>query len=204
MELRRLGLVLLVLAIIGCGGKAGEQGVPQPQPLVETRWEPDAKLLESLAPAANAGAFQVRPPVGYNALPANANLPPGVKAFVWAGPKRADQTAPQLMLLVMTPPAEEVKELSLEQFAIRMLDGVKRNRDGWAITPFERGQVNGITFTRTMWSGTDKTSKKMMRGVLYIAKDGAQYLQASSQDVEPHAEAALKLAEAAILTLKKR
>jgi hypothetical protein len=41
-----------------------------------------------------------------------------------------------------------------------------------------------------------------MRGFMYVAIDGNQFIAISSQDVVPHDEEALKLAETAALTFR--
>ena len=41
-------------------------------------------------------------------------------------------------------------------------------------------------------------------GFNYAARDGGTFVQLASQDVEPNYEAPLKLAEAAVMTFKKK
>jgi hypothetical protein len=73
-----------------------------------------------------------------------------------------------------------------------------------AETSPERGQINGLTFMRVYWSGTDADKQRKRHGAMYAGKDGSTLIFISSQDVEPHHERALKLAETAALTFKKK
>jgi hypothetical protein len=165
-------------------------------------WSPDAALLEQLGPIADVDGYQVRPPQDYAFSPPPAT-PPGVKGFGWKGTPREDRTAPQLIVgLTSRPPGEA--DVALEQYLEEMLGGVQRRRTDWTQTPAERGQVNGLTFVRARWSGTDPERQQKMHGFMYVAKDGSTVIHISSQDVEPHHPDALRLAEAAALTFKKQ
>jgi hypothetical protein len=165
-------------------------------------WKPDATFLEQLEPIADVDEYQVRPPQGYSFSPPPAT-PPGVKGFAWKGAQREDQTAPQLMIGLVSRPPEEVN-VTVEQYLDNMLEGVKRRRTNWTQTSPERGQVNGLTFVRARWSGTEPERQSKMHGFMYVAKDGSTFIHISSQDLEPHHEQALMLAEIAALTFKKK
>ena len=121
---------------------------------------------------------KVRPPRGYASI--QPPTPPGSKVFSWAGTPRADGTAPIFMVLIATPTREEAKGITLENFVERMLAAVKALRQDWQQTPAERGQVNGLSM------------------------HGGTFICIRSQDVAPHDEQALKLAEAAALTFRKK
>jgi hypothetical protein len=178
-----------------CGSQAGEKPGALPA------WVPDKALLTKLAPYTTVAGYQVRPPKGYDAIePPPA--PPGGKYFGWAGARRADKSSPSLTVAVATPPPEVATKATLEQFLDSMLNGVKIRRTNWKQTAVERGQVNGRTFLRARWSGTIKDWK--MHGFMYVTRDGDTFIAVSSQDVEPHHTEALKLAEAAALTFKKK
>ena len=85
-----------------------------------------------------------------------------------------------------------------------MIGGIQRRRTNWSQTATERGKVNGLDFLRVRWSGAEKTKGSNMHGFIYVAQDGLNFIQIGSQDIEPHHEQSLKLAEAAVLTIKKR
>ncbi len=90
-------------------------------------------------------------------------------------------------------------EAALDSF----LGGVQRRRVNWQRTAPEVVQVSGLTFARARWSGTEPNSGTRMHGLMYVAVDGRNIIQLSSQDVEPHHDAALRLAEAAVLTFQR-
>jgi hypothetical protein len=159
-------------------------------------------LLEQLGPLTDVEGYQVRPPKAYSF--SRPPGPPGFTGYAWAGALRGDKTAPQLLIGVVPVPPAEAKAQSPERFLEKMLEGVKRRRTNWTQTPPERGQVNGLTFVRARWSGTESAKGWKMHGFMYATQDGATFLQLSSQDVEPHHEHALKIAETAVLTFKKK
>jgi hypothetical protein len=173
----------------GCGKDKGST----------TKWEPEAALLEKLQPETEVEAYRVRPPKGYTMT---ATPAPNGKAYAWAGAPRANGVTPSFTVLVMTVPQREAT-ISAEDFVGKMLEGVKKRRDGWQQSATERGQVNGLEFARTRWSGTEPTKGWKMHGFSYGFKDGNTYVQLASQDAEPDHEAPLKLAEAAALTFRK-
>jgi hypothetical protein len=167
------------------------------------KWAPDKELLAQLAPYGNVGGYQVRPPRKYDrVVPPPA--PPGGQLFAWAGAKRADNTAPMFMVTMLAPPPEVAQKTTLEQFLDSMLGGIKRRRKDWKQTAVERGQINGLTFLRVRWSGTEAAKGWKMHGFMYVARDGPNFIQIASQDVEPNHAEALKLAEAAALTFRKK
>jgi len=90
-----------------------------------------------------------------------------------------------------------------EQYLDRWLDRLKQRRTNWSQTPIERGRINGLSFIRIHWSGTDPDNQAKLHGFVYVAKDGPKYIQIRSQDVEAHHEQSLKIAETAALTFKK-
>ncbi len=165
-------------------------------------WEPDKTLLEQLEPYQDVKGYQVRPPKGYALMQPPASSVG--KAFAWTGTRRADGTAPMFMVLIATPTPEEAKGITLENFVERMLAAVKALRQDWQQTPAERGQVNGLSMLRTTWQGTAPQGNSKMRGFDYFAQDGGTFICIRSQDVAPHDEQALKLAEAAALTFRKK
>jgi hypothetical protein len=199
MFLPFIGAVLLTA---GCKTKTDDKpAVAGPLPV----WEPDAKLLEDLQPATIVEEYQCRPPKGYSAMSPPANVPAAGKLFAWAGPLRRDSTAPQFMVTIVYAPAEEAKSFTAEQLLDKRLQAVKgKGVPNLTQTATERGQVNGLTFVRAYWTGTHVEKPWKMHGFLYVAKEGSTLFYLSSQDVEPNHEKALKVAETAALTFKKK
>jgi hypothetical protein len=197
------------VALAGCGSKTapGPSG-PSPDSRPDPKegadgWQPAAALLDELAPAADVADYQVRPPKGF-AKSADPDKPPkGIKAMpFWFGAARADEPAPQLMVLVSAVPAEMAPPL--EEALSGQLALPKQQLERWSQTEPERGKVNGLDFLRARWSGTDPKTKAKTSGFTYVAQDGENSVTLSGQATGPDQENALKLAEAAVLTFKKK
>ena len=196
-----LPLTAVVLLAAGCGGKTSNSASSSAPPAV---WQPDAKLLDELGPMATIDEYRVRPPKEYTFNPPPPNSSANLKAFYWAGKTREDKTAPHLLIRVASPPPAEAKDGTLERHFEEMLEGFKRRRTNWMQTSPERGQINGMTFMRAYWSGIDADKQWKMHGFIYASKDGSVFILLSSQDVEPNHEQALKVAEASVLTFRKK
>ncbi len=196
-------LAAAVLLIGGCRGKPSDPSSSSSAAPLRV-WEPDAKLLEELGPFTPVDEYQVRPPKAYSLTPPAPNGSGQIRAFYWTGTPREDKTAPYFLIALVSSPAGEVKEKTLEKELDELLEGFHRRRSNWTQTSPERGQVNGMTFVRSYWSGIDPEKQAKMHGFMYATKDSSTLIHLSSQDVEPHYEHALKLAEAAVLTFKKK
>jgi hypothetical protein len=194
-------LVTAVLLAAGCSGKIGDSASSS---LSLPAWEPDAKLMEELGPVAILDGYEVRPPRAYTLNPPPPNGSTVVKGFYWAGVPRGDQTAPHFLISLKSASPEGGKDTTLEDYFREMLEGFHRRRANWTQTSPERGQINGLTFMRVYWSGTDADTQRKRHGVMYAGKDGSTLFFISSQDAEPHHERALKLAETAALTFKRK
>ncbi|HYV35329.1 MAG TPA: hypothetical protein VE988_06470 [Gemmataceae bacterium] len=220
------GGVLGLLLLVGGGAAAwyflkgnDQPGLPQKQaatdkgsnqPLAKSEqtsqsksstWLPDAVLAKQLGNETNVEGYQLRPPKGYFAGQSSTPFE-GAKLLPWAGDLRPDNTVPGLLVMILKPPPN-IPKRSLEQFHAEMLKGIENRRKSWSPSAIEQGQINGLTFVRTYWSGTDSTSGKKMHGFKYSAIDGEIYIDLGCQDVDPHHREALKLGEAAALTFKK-
>lgn len=164
-------------------------------------WSPNKAMIGQLAPASIIGAYKLQPPKGY--VLQTLSGPGGATAQSWAGTLRPDGTRPFLMLTIFTPPTGEENKYTLAQVAAKMLGGIERRRKNWKQSPSENGTINGLTFVRTYWRGTDTVTGLAMHGFSYVAQDGKGFLQLSSQDVEPYTKTSLLLTEAAALTFRK-
>jgi hypothetical protein len=166
-------------------------------------WTPDKKLAENLAPAqAVEGGYSIRPPKGYRIDRPDA--PPGMKMFGWIGAARRDGSQPSLSVALITPPAGQAPNLPLEQLADKLLGGLKRRRNNYQQGNPEKGVVNGMNFARIRWTGTESVQNRKMEGFIYVAQDGNKIIQINCQDFVPEARQALPLAEASVLTFKKK
>jgi hypothetical protein len=220
-----LGLTLGALAAGGCSEKTGrspgvastegtsQTATPLQQPTKPTPpaalpvWRPEDAALRQLGPfrevVARSGRYKVRPPKEYAQFAPPAP-PPSTLAMAWRGSSRPDGTTPTFLIQVFSPPPEEAKKSTPEDFLEGMLKGIARRRTGWQQTPAESGQVNGLTMLRARWSGTEPARQWKMHGFQYVAQDGLSFIQISSQDVEPHHEEPLRLAEVAALTFQRQ
>lgn len=124
-------------------------------------------------------------------------------AYAWKGIKRPDGTSPYLMVLLSpVPEGESVPDP--DKILQSFMRAVAKNREAdWKSTSPETGTINGINFIHAEWEGTDVATGKKMHGFMYVTIEGKDLIQISSQDVEPHHKAALKLAETAALTFHK-
>jgi hypothetical protein len=177
-------------------------GPPRPAPTPAGK-PADPKDDDRLAPYQDVAGYQVRPPKGYDRQPPPPGAPAGVTATAWTGPRRPDGTAPMLMVLVLDPPPG-TPDKSADEFMASVLDGIKRRRSTWDQSAAEPVTINGLSFLRVRWSGTDTATGRAMRGFVYAGKHDGRYVQVSSQDIDPGHEADLALAEAAALTLRKK
>ncbi len=169
-------------------------------------WAPDRAVLKQLGPAVAVEKYTLRVPKGYE-MQQCANAPAGVRVCGWTGAARSDGTKPSLTMNMVTLPRaeqEKYKNISLEQLAERMIGGIKRQRANWKQEKTETGVINGMDFARIRWEGTEPRNQWEMRGFIYIARDGDNIIQLASQDMAAASERALPLAEASILTFKKK
>ena len=188
-------IVGVILAMIGSATVAAEEVTRS------ASWSTEPALLEQLDAEANEPGFSIRPPRGYQFLEQAG--PQGSRAFAWKGEPRPDGTSPYVMVMVAAiPSGEHAPPNDLERALDQFLSGVQRRRTDWSRTASERGQIHGVEFIRASWSGTEPARQLKTHGFSYVTLDGNTVIQVSSQDVEPYAKAALKLAEASALTFK--
>ncbi|HEY5885458.1 MAG TPA: hypothetical protein VIT88_12265 [Pyrinomonadaceae bacterium] len=165
------------------------------------KWNAAEPLLSQLEADCAIDNFAIRPPKGYS--PQTRPGPHGSIATAWAGPPRSDGTRPQVMVLTVRLTPEERQKYRLEQALDELVSSLRARRKDWTMSATEKGLINGLVFVRTRWQGEDLTSGLKMHGFVYVAFVDDMLVQLSSQDVEPHHEAALKLAESSVLTFKK-
>jgi hypothetical protein len=165
-------------------------------------WLSDKTLADRLDALVDVEGFQIKVPKKYQII--NQPGPDGSKITAWVGDERSDGTKPYVMVSIVRLNSEQQSKLSLEQALDKFLTSIETRRKNWNRTPAERGKVNGMTFVRSRWSGTDLTTEKKMRGFSYVTIDNGTLVQISSQDVEPHDKVALETAEAAALTFIKK
>lgn len=165
------------------------------------KWNAAELLISQLETDHAIDTFTIRPPKGYS--PETRPGPNGSMATGWAGQPRADGTRPQVMVFRVKLPAAELQKYTVETALDELLFSLRIKRRHWTRTTPEKGLINGLVFARTRWKGEDIASGFTLHGFVYVAILNDTLVQLSSQDVEPHHEAALKLAEASVLTFKK-
>jgi len=157
-------------------------------------------MLEKLDGYQDIDNYQIRPPKEYPRVPGQT-LPPVTKIFGWGGTLRPDQTAPMITVMVVKPiPVKKPPEQLMQD----VLNSIKQRRQDWQQSTFERGTINGLTFLRARWSGTEPNKRWKMHGLVYMALDGTTLIEISTQDVEPNDKEALQVSEAAALTFKRK
>ena len=170
-------------------------------------WKADPAAVKKLGAAASFEGYVLRVPDGYELLEAEKKLPASMKMSGWGGPKRADRSRPSVLLYIMTLPKddpEHLRNLTLEQMS-EMLTHTLRNETKKCKTDGpERSKINGIDFIRIRWSGIGIESNRETKGLIYLGRDGDRILQLTSKDFVPEGEKDLPLAEAAILSFKKK
>ena len=171
----------------------------QQQPELQT-WSLQEPNTTKLGPAESVDTFSIRPPKGYVAQTRPG--PRGSKMTAWVGPQRSDGTSPQLMVLTLQLQPDEMANYKLEQTLEELVGALSVERKNWKRTATEKGMINGLLFARTRWQGDDVAIGLAMRGFVYVAIAGNKLIQISSQDVEPHYERALRLAESSALTFE--
>jgi hypothetical protein len=179
---------------------------PVQDQLVALGGNADPAVVKKLGSAVVVEGYSIQIPKGFQKMQA-PNAPGPMKMAGWIGPERRDKTRPSLTMNVMTLPpgeVEKMKGMSLEQLSERLIQGVKRIRTNWKQEQPEKSTINGIEFVRINWSGTNTENNREMRGFAYVARDGDKILQISSQDIVPDGEKELPIAEAAILSFKKK
>jgi hypothetical protein len=189
----------LISGLLGAPELSGQRAAPAAD------WKPDANAVRQLGPAVKLASYTLRIPKGYE-LQETPQAPAGAKFWAWAGPARADGTKAQLMMnLLPIPPAQraQAKNLTLEQLAERRVAALKQQRTDWKQEKTEKGVINGVTFARIRWEGTEPKNQWDMRGFVYAARDGDTILYLSSQDLKAPGAQALPVADAAVLTFKK-
>ena len=162
------------------------------------RWSPDSAMESLLAAPEVLEGVSIRPPTGFVGIVA-PGAPPGVFVKAWKGAPRQDNSSPSVQLSVLTSPATDTFT-DIESVMRKTLNGIKRNRNDWTESEVSRGTIQGIEFLRATWTGEIIPAGIKMRGVIYVAMQDSKVFQVSSQDVEPFAEEALRLAESSLRT----
>lgn len=194
----RYSLVAVAMFVLVGAMPQGKANVQTDKPLPV--WKANAALLSKLGAEFTIDGYAIRPPRGYKMVSQKSGV---MQANLWKGDVRDNGTAPGLVLLVSTPPPGEKKLPTIEQALDMYLADIERNRKEWQRTKAERGTVNGLTFVRARWSGTDLQRGFPVNGFGYVFTDGKAYYTIGGQDIRPNGVTTLPLLEAAALTFRK-
>jgi len=164
-------------------------------------WLPEPSMESLLAAPEITEGFSIRPPAGYSTM-VLPNAPTGLFAKVWKGGVRSDESLPIIQLNILSPPVT-ASIPDVETGLRKSMDSIKRNRNNWTESQVTRGTIQGTEFVRQSWAGIEKRFGAEMRGVMYVTMLDSKVIQLSTQDLEPHAEETIKLAESAIRTFAK-
>jgi hypothetical protein len=179
--------------------KLGAPGGKKPG-AAASAWEPDKALLDQLEPYQDVEGYQIRLPKGYSLTQLPMATPAGMKLFFWMGPRQADGGASFVQVSLVALPSQETK-LNLATALAGAQDALKAQQREWQQTPAEPGQINGLPSLRVQNRGAQGGAK--VRGFMYAVQDGSTLIMISGAAPEANADA-LKLAEAAALTFRKK
>ena len=126
---------------------------PAQEPKTWAEWKPDAVVKTALAPPVTVGNYQIQPPKGYELQTRPG--PAGSLSYAFVGPVRPDGTRGFLMVVLLTPPAEEKKSNSREYYLTRLTENLKSRRSDLKRGPVETGKIGALTFVRECWTGMD-------------------------------------------------
>ena len=165
-----------------------QEAAPAPLPV----WKPQTGLLRYLARPTRVLKYTMQPPAGYAA---RQTQQPRLLAYTWRGAASQSGVTPNVALALAPAPATKGKSYTAERLIAGALGFLKRGHDDWTQTPVEQGQINGLPFARAYWTGTERQHKRKVRGVAYMAVDGATLISLQSQDMAPVAPNAAKSGE---------
>lgn len=107
-------------------------------------------------------------------------------ANYWQGQATASGFIPYLSM-ALAPAPMPVRKGDKKLTADRLLNistaSLKRGFDDWTETEIEHGQINGISFVRIYWTGTERQQKRKLRGVSYVAIDDTAAISLTAQDI---------------------
>lgn len=176
-----------------------------------SEWNPNAALLNKLAPESQFDTYALRLPLGFTQVdktiqPAGSAI---LKQLTYAGQKRSDKTFPVVTVLTLsnlpvTTSAGERAQLD------KALDNVEQTttegKPNLVISPREYGEANGLPLVREYFkfSQTDEGRTTFIHGFYYACITRTSALLFSSFDAEPYNKMSLPVAEAAALTLHQK
>ena len=182
-----VGLVFVVLTLNGVSGKveaqAAKEGQTADKPVKEAVWQADPKVKRYLGRQYVLGGYAVSQPIGYTD---HLVRKPGLLANYWQGQETASGFVPYLAMAFAPTPMpvnKSDKKMTPDRLLNIAMASLKRGFDDWTQTEFEHGQINGISFIRTYWTGTDRQQKRKLRGVSYVAIDDTAAISLTAQDV---------------------
>lgn len=144
----------------------------------ETVWRPDAKLLRYVGRQMPVLSYSLQPPASYTLHQIHRD---GQISYIWQG--AGTSFAPNLAIAIAAIPLRDSKKITADQLLTNALNTLHRGYSDWTQTESEHGQINGLSFVRAYWTGTNQKQKR--RGVSYVALDGSNALSLLSQDKVP-------------------
>lgn len=170
-------------------------------------WRSDPRLAHALGPEVRIQGYAMRLPGGYReALPPRGapGLPqPILNTHVYTRAGLGDGNAP--ILTVAITPADSANALSLDDAMAAKISPLKHSLRNCVQSPVEHGTIGGLRFARAYFQGTrpGPSGPIAARGVIYVAIDSREIIEMQADASGPDAQAALSLAEAALLTFRK-
>jgi hypothetical protein len=207
----RMALFGVIVTATGCGNPASTTVKPNATgpaaPVTKTTqsvWEPDPNRMEQLTQTATFDQYQLSVSKEFAAdAPKTAGA---MKIFSWKGQGAADLPPPVLIAVIasdkkMVDEAKKNMRQALTNFSAGMT-----NPSGVKITKREEtetGSLAGIGFSRFKWSGAT-TAGLPVSGLAYGGVEEPNAVMVLAINFGPNADAANKLIESAIATLKRK
>lgn len=166
------------------------------------KWQPAEEDLKRLDRPVTEKVFTAKTPSTY--LRQVRRGPDGLELLGWVGPIRQDRTQNYLMYAFIPLSDEDKNKDSLESQLEKLLAGVESRRSKWTRTETELGEINGTTYARAYWKGTDRITGQKMAGFYYVTRIKGGLMSVSSQDILDYEATDLRFIESAALTTTLR
>ncbi len=135
----------------------------------------------------------------------SSTSPSGARMFMWTGPMQPGQpdTNPPFLMVTFTSVSDQEPKESLGKKLASSRGQMMAKHGQRQQTPAEYGQINGLACLRTYRSGVSPQGGFMVRGFDYAVQDGPTVATLFGEGRQEITEA-VKLAEAAVLTFRKK
>ena len=167
-------------------------------------WTPNEKLAEELGAYQDVDDFEIRLPKGYEGGETPGTLPgTSVKLFGFSAKEPAQGVKPMLSFIIQkTPPGQKPETLDHTfEFLFSKLQGYGAN---WQHATIERGKIGELICLRSRCECPSAAATKMLGFVYLCQVDANTLVMMLAADGESQNVRALKIANTAVLTIRKK